>query len=266
MAIDFRGLLEDLGAETAVLDAMLAGLTRSRWQLDTPAENWTIADQVSHLAFFDDAATLSGVDPDRFRIESDELMATGVDFASTVAERYRSHSGNELLAWFRLARRKLLAVFGEIEPRTRLPWYGLPMSAASIITARLMETWAHGQDIADALHQTVEPSMRLRHIAHLGVQTFRFSFENRGLDAPLSVPYVALEAPDGSKWTWGDSAAPSSVRGLAPDFCLVVTQRRAVADTELVRIGEAAERWLHIAQAFAGPSTLGPRPRSHGRD
>ena len=106
--------------------------------------------------------------------------------------------------------------------------------------------------------------MRLRHIAHLGVQTFRFSFENRHLDAPVSVPYVALEAPDGSEWTWGDSAATSSVRGPAPDFCLVVTQRRAVEDTELVRIGEAAERWLQFAQAFAGPPTVGPRPGWHG--
>jgi uncharacterized protein (TIGR03084 family) len=260
MAIDYSGLLEDLEAESAVLDARLAGLTQGQWVLDTPAEGWTIADQVSHLAFFDDAATLSGVDPDRFRIEADELMATGVDFASIVAERYRSHSGDELLAWFREARRKLLTVFDEIEPGTRLPWYGLPMSAASMATARLMETWAHGQDIADALHQTVEPTMRLRHIAHLGVHTFTFSFENRGLDVPVTVPYVALEAPDGSKWAWGDSAAPSSVRGTASDFCLVVTQRRAVANTELVPIGEVAARWLHFAQAFAGPPTVGPRP------
>ena len=264
MAIDYPGLLEDLEVESAVLDARLAGLTHVRWDLQTPAAEWTIADQVSHLAFFDDAATLSGVDPDRFRIEADGLIATGVDFASIAAERYRSRSGDELLAWFREARRKVLTVFGEIEPRTRLPWYGLPMSAASMITARLMETWAHGQDIADALHQTVEPSMRLRHIAHLGVQTFRFSFENRRLDPPVSVPYVALEAPDGSEWTWGDSAATSSVRGPAPDFCLVVTQRRAVEDTELVRIGEAAERWLRFAQAFAGPPTVGPRPGWHG--
>ena len=260
MAIDFPELLEDLKAESAVLDARLNGLSPAQWSLDTPAEGWRIADQVSHLAYFDDAASLSSVDPDRFRIEADELMATGHDFASIVAERYRSRSGDELRAWFQEARRNLLAAFGQIEPGTRLPWYGRPMSAASMVTARLMETWAHGQDIADGLGQTVVPSARLRHIAHLGVLTFRFSFENRGLAVPTSEPYVRLEAPDGSEWTWGDSAAPFSVSGPALDFCQVVTQRRAVEDTKIVSIGAPAERWLHIAQAFAGPPTLGPRP------
>jgi uncharacterized protein (TIGR03084 family) len=260
MAIDFPGLLEDLEAESAELDVRLAGLTPERWNLDTPAQGWTIADQVSHLAYFDDAAALSSADPERFRTDADELTAIDVDFASIIAARYRSRSGDELLAWFRQARRNLLAVFGSVDPSARLPWYGRSMSAASMVTARLMETWAHGQDIADALHQTVEPSMRLRHIAHLGVSTFGFSFESRGLAVPSFSPYVALAAPDGSEWTWGDPATPFSVRGQALDFCRVVTQRRAVEDTDLVRIGAPAERWLHVAQAFAGPPTLGPRP------
>src|ERR1700689_5258447 len=81
MAMDYARLLDDLQTESAVLDARLGGLTRAHWSLDTPAAGWTIADQVSHLAFFDDAATLSGVDPDRFRIEADGLIATGRDFA-----------------------------------------------------------------------------------------------------------------------------------------------------------------------------------------
>jgi uncharacterized protein (TIGR03084 family) len=266
MAIDFPGLLKDLEAESTELDVTLGGLTQEGWTLDTPAQGWTVADQVSHLAYFDDAATLTSVDSDRFRIDADELMAVEVDFASIVAERYRSRSGDELLAWFREARRNLLATFGPVDPSARLPWYGRSMSAASMVTARLMETWAHGQDIADALHQTVDPSMRLRHIAHLGVLTFRFSFESRGLAVPSIPPYVALEAPDGSEWTWGDPTTPFSVSGQALDFCRVVTQRRSVEDTELVRIGAPAEHWLHIAQAFAGPPTLGPRPgyNSHG--
>jgi uncharacterized protein (TIGR03084 family) len=260
MAIDFPGLLKDLGAESAEFDERLARLTPERWTLDTPAPGWTVADQVSHLAYFDDATALSSTDSDRFRIEADELMAMDIDFASIVAERYRSRSGDELLAWFREARRNLIAIFGAVDPSERLPWYGRSMSAASMVTARLMETWAHGHDIADALHQRVDPSMRLRHIAHLGVLTFSFSFESRGLAVPTLRPYVVLEAPDGSEWTWGDPASPVSVSGQALDFCRVVTQRRSVEDTEIVRIGEPAEHWLHIAQAFAGPPTLGPRP------
>ena len=260
MAIDLPELLEDLEAESAELDVRLDGLTPEQWNLDTPAPGWTIADQVSHLAYFDDAAALSSADADRFRTDADDLMGMDVDFASIIAARYRALSGDELLAWFHAARRNLLVVYGPMDPSERLPWYGRSMSAASMVTARLMETWAHGQDIADALHQRVDPSMRLRHIAHLGVLTFGFSFESRGLAVPSLSPYVALEAPDGSEWTWGDPAAPFSVRGQALDFCRVVTQRRSVEDTELVRIGAPAEHWLHVAQAFAGPPTLGPRP------
>jgi uncharacterized protein (TIGR03084 family) len=266
MAIDFPGLLEDLEAESAVLETRLASLLPEQWKLLTPAEGWTIADQISHLAYFDEAATLSKVDSDRFDTEADELMATAIDFAATVAKRYRSRSGDEILAWFRAARHKFLIVFRLVEPSTRLPWYGRSMSAASTVTARLMETWAHGQDIADALDQTVEPSMRLRHIAHLGVHTFSFSFENRGLAVPAPRPYVTLEAPDGSEWNWGDPAAPFSVSGQALDFCRVVTQRRAVEETDLVCNGAPAERWLRIAQAFAGPPTFGPRPGWNGHE
>lgn len=46
------------------------------------------------------------------------------------------------------------------------------MSAVSSVTARLMETWAHGQDIADVLGVDRQPTARLRHIAHLRAQAF----------------------------------------------------------------------------------------------
>ncbi len=50
------------------------------------------------------------------------------------------------------------------------------------------------------------------------------------------------------------------VRGPLVDFCLVVTQRRRVADTDLVVTGDAATGWMARAQAFAGPPTDGPAP------
>jgi uncharacterized protein (TIGR03084 family) len=149
-----------------------------------------------------------------------------------------------------------------MDPSTRLPWYGPPMSAASSVTARLMETWAHGQDIADALGVTRQPTTRLRHVAHLGVATREFSFRLRGLPVPAAPVRVELTAPDGAIWAWGPADAPERVAGSAVDFCLLVTQRRHQADTGLLTSGRAAAEWLAIAQAFAGPPGPGRQPQS----
>lgn len=252
MAVAMDQLLADLAAETAVVAGMVSALDPGGWNRPTPAAGWTIRDQVSHLAFFDEAATLAATDPDRFRVAAAELMALGAGFPDEVAARHRDMSAGELLAWFRRARTSLLETFTGVDPKLRLPWYGPDMSATSSVTARLMETWAHGQDIADAVGAAREPTARLRHIAHLGVRTFGFAFALRGLAAPESPVRVELTGPDGDMWAWGSAAAADAVTGPALDFCLVVTQRRHVADTALRVTGPVATEWMSIAQAFAG--------------
>jgi uncharacterized protein (TIGR03084 family) len=263
MAPDLTLLLSDLEGETTPLVDVLSRLQTSQWTLPTPAEGWSIADQVSHLAFFDEAATLAATHPQRFRREAAELVARGPNFTDYVAERARSIPPDELLAWFRRARAEYVTTFATLNASTRLPWYGPPMSAASSATARLMETWAHGLDIADALEITPEPTARLRHIAHIGVRTFRFSFEAHGLEAPQTEVRIELVAPDGSIWTWGDPSAPERIAGSARDFCLVATQRRHPDDTDLVATGSIASQWLTVAQAFAGPPGTGRPSRRH---
>jgi uncharacterized protein (TIGR03084 family) len=260
MPADLHLLLADLGAETSELDRMLAGLVDAHWDLSTPAEGWAIRDQVSHLAYFDQAATLAATDPDRFRAEAAELMARGEDFPDRVAERYRALPQDALLSWFRRARNDFLSTFRSADPAARLPWYGPDMSAASSVTARLMETWAHGQDVADALGVRRQPTERLRHIAHLGVRTLGFSFRLHGRPAPALPVRVELAAPGGGTWTWGPPDATDTVRGPALDFCLAVTQRRNVADTALRATGPVAAEWLTIAQAFAGAPGTGRPP------
>jgi uncharacterized protein (TIGR03084 family) len=131
------------------------------------------------------------------------------------------------------------------------------MGARSFLTARLMETWAHGQDVVDALGAEREATERLRHVAHIGVRARPFSYANRGMAMPDTEIHVALEAPGGGTWTWGEPGAADSVRGPALDFCLAVTQRRHVADTALDVDGDAAREWMSIAQAFAGPPSNG---------
>lgn len=253
----WAALQADLAAESRELEGMLAGLETADWELPTPAAGWDVRAQVSHLAWVDDAAVTALTDPGRFQKETAELAAAAGadrgDPADVMARRLRGKAPAELLEWFRASRGRLLETFSVTDPATRAPWYGPPMSAASSATARIMETWAHGQDIADAVGIDRTPTARLRHIAHLGVRTRGFTFVNRGLAAPAGEVRVELTAPDGDTWDWGPGDAADRVSGSALDFCLVVTQRRHLADTGLVVTGPAAAEWMAIAQAFAGP-------------
>jgi uncharacterized protein (TIGR03084 family) len=260
MPVDMRALAGDLATETAVLRDMIAGMDEDGWRLPTPAAGWSIGDQISHLAFFDDAAIQSATDPEGFAAETQRAVAAGELDPDDIAERSRSQAGTELLAWFDASRRRLITVFSELDPTLRLPWFGPPMSAASSLSARIMETWAHGQDVADALGLAREPTARLRHIAHIGIKALPFSFAANGLEVPAEPVRVELTAPDGSLWTWGPDHAVNLVTGPALGFCLLVTQRRHRDDTAVRAYGQVATQWLGIAQAFAGPPGPGRQP------
>jgi uncharacterized protein (TIGR03084 family) len=250
----YPGLLTDLGAEEAALDRVVAGLDERGWSTPTPAEGWDVRDSIAHLAFTEDLALLAMTDPDWFAVRLQELEdAPNLD--ELLVGPGRSMSGDAVLGWWRKDRAGLLARLEGLGPRDRIPWFEGPMSAMSFATARLMETWAHGQDVRDALGQPPEVSARLRHVADLGVRTRPFSYGVRGLDLPDPAVRVELDGPDGEAWSWGDADADDRVRGPALDFCLVVTQRVNPADTALEVRGGAARDWLGIAQAFAGSPT-----------
>ena len=265
MPADLSGLTTDLMAETAGLDEILGALPPAQWQLPTPAPGWTIADQVSHLAYFDEATLLSIRDPGLFRLDAEALAGRGSDFPDQIAAEYRHLGPAELLRWFRAARQALLDGYASADPAARLPWYGLDMGLASSVTARLMETWAHGQDIADTLGIQRPATSRLRHVAHLGVRSLPYSYAVNGLPQPDAPIRVELAAPDGGQWSWGPEDAADRVTGTAVDFCLVVTQRRHRTDTGLVITGRTAGQWIAIAQAFAGAAGRGRPPRNASR-
>jgi uncharacterized protein (TIGR03084 family) len=260
MPADIGALLADLAAESAELDAVLAPLPAVDWLAPTPAAGWSIGDQVSHLAYFDQAALLSMTDPDQFRAQAAALAAGGDNFPDRVAAQFRHLGGAELRPWFAAARRALLDGYAAADPARRLPWYGPDMGLASSVTARLMETWAHAQDIFDALGAERAPTSRLRHVAHIGIGARAYSLAVNGLDPPAQPVRVELTAPDGSPWTWGPDDAADRVSGPALDFCLLVTQRRHRDDVALAVAGPAATEWMAIAQAFAGAAGPGRAP------
>jgi uncharacterized protein (TIGR03084 family) len=261
MAVELGALVADLAAESADLYEVLSMLAEPEWARETPSRGWTVRDQAAHLAYFDEAAVLSATDPERFRAEADALLALGGDLGERVAERYRGLAGVEAFAWLQRARHDYLDAFVVLDPAATLPWYGPDMSAASSVTARLMETWAHGQDVSDTFGLVRRPTARLRHVAHLGVRTLGWSFAVHGLPVPAEPVRVELTGPSGEVWTWGPEDAADRVTGPAEDFCLVVTQRRHRGDTALHATGGVADAWLDVAQAFAGAPGPGRPPR-----
>ncbi|MCW2777566.1 MAG: wyosine base formation [Frankiales bacterium] len=245
-------VLGDLADESADLLGLLERLEPGSWTTPTPAEGWSVHDQVTHLAHFDDAARLALQDPDAFRAERDALLEVGAAFPDVLAERYRGMSAVAALDWLRTARAALLEVLGSTAPGTRMPWYGPDMGVTSCVTARLMETWAHGQDVADAVGVERVPTDRLRSVADLGVRTRAFAFALHGRPVPEEPVHVALTGPGGDVWTWGPEEAPDRVTGPALDFCLLVVQRRHLRELDLVVVGPVATAWTEVAQAYAG--------------
>jgi uncharacterized protein (TIGR03084 family) len=254
---DRAELLADLRAEGDRLDAVVAGLEDTAWLAPTPAEGWTVAHQIAHLAWTDGQALRAVTDPEGFTravADAGPELTRVVDEAA--AEGVRELHARLLERW-RAGRTALADELSALPDGARLPWFGPPMSAASMATARLMETWAHGLDVTDALHHPPSVSPRLRHVAHIGVRTRDFAFRQHGLPPPAEEFRIELAAPDGGTWAWGQDDAAQRVTGPALDFCLLVTQRRHRDDLALTAVGPDADRWLGLAQAFAGPPGAG---------
>lgn len=258
-------ITNDLRDEQESLDRVVAVLDDQGWTQPTPSPGWTVANQIAHLTYFDDTAATAIEDPDRFH-ETNAALLEGIvsgelDMDEATLSWSRGMAPAELLERWRTNRSRLLDAAATLSEDTRVAWYGPSMGAKSFLTARLMEAWAHGQDVVDAVGTERPPTERLRHIAQLGVITRNWSYINRGLDAPGGSVLVELDAPSGATWRWNEDATDGAVRGPAEDFCLVVTQRRHVDDTSLTTEGDAARDWMTKAQAFAGGATDGPVPR-----
>ncbi|MCI3272267.1 TIGR03084 family metal-binding protein [Streptomyces cylindrosporus] len=254
-------VIDDLRVEGEELDALVAELSPEQWALPTPAAGWTVAHQIAHLAWTDHHAVLAMTDQNSFSREVEKALAQPGDFVDNGAEEGVAKPPEQLLADWRAGRTALLDALRAAPDGARFPWYGPPMATASMATARLMETWAHGGDVADALGVTRTPTDRLRHIVRLGVRTRDFAFGVHGLATPFEEFRVELTAPSGELWVYGPEDADDRVTGPALDFCLLVTQRAHRSDLALETVGAGADRWLDIAQAFAGPPGAGRAPK-----
>jgi uncharacterized protein (TIGR03084 family) len=256
-------VLADLTAEGDELDATVGMLDEAAWRTPVPAAGWDIATTVVHLAWTDECAIAAGTDKAAWDALVLRAIADPEGFVDEEATAGALAPAAEILERWRTSRQALVTMLRDYPAGDKLPWYGPPMSPTSMGTARFMETWAHALDVYDALGTTRAPTDRIRHVAHLGVRTRDFAFGVHGLEAPAEQVRVELTAPSGAVWNWGPEDAAQTVVGSAYDFCLRVTQRRHRDDLDLVATGPAADRWLDIAQAFAGPPGAGREP-AHG--
>ena len=254
-------LLDDLAAEGDQLWNAVAGLDDAAWGTPTPAVGWDVSTQIAHLLWTDEVATVAATDQrawDELVLQAVADPDSFVDAAALEVARLRPAA---LLARWGSARESLRTALRELPPGQKLPWFGPPMSAASMATARFMETWAHSLDVFAALGLDPVVTDRIRHVAHLGVRTRDFAFSVNRLVAPAEEFRVELTAPSGELWSWGPETAAQRVTGSAYDFCLLVTQRCHRHNTDLVATGAETDRWLDIAQCFAGPSGTGREQR-----
>ncbi len=253
----------DFLAETNALANLLAPLPDSAFDEATQFKGWTLNDVVRHLHFWNRAAGLQLTDEG----ELVRLLGriAGAGGMRAVEREAVPESGQALRAAWLATAAEVAVVFAKADPKARLKWAGPDMSARSSITARLMETWAHGQEVYDHLGVERVDSDRIKNIAHLGVQTFGWTYLVRKMEIPPAVPFVRLTAPSGAVWTWGEEGALDSVTGSATEFCQVVTQVRNVADTKLEVHGHIARKWMSMAQCFAGAAEPPPAPGTRFR-
>ena len=259
---DLHVQIEALQAEAADLYATLCEMPDHYWDAQTTFKQWTPWDVVAHLHMGDHQGLTTLNDPEKFLAFRAGLDSTGLSRVEYTREWIGALDGPTLRERWYETMQTLCEAFLKADPDVRLTWSGPGMKPRMFITARQMETWAHGFEIYDLLKQPRTHHDRLHGIATLGVRTYGWTFANRKLDPPGEAPFVSLTSPSGQTWEWNTPQAQNYVKGDAVDFCHVVTQVRNVADVQLDVKGEAASAWMAIAQCFAGPVEVPPAPGS----
>ena len=255
-----RDVIADLTAEADAVDALVAGIDAADWARPTPAPGWTVANQIAHLTFIFRLAGTAASDPERFAAMTAKAAENFEGAVNGALREFDGDSPEVLLGKWRAGRDAAIGALAAVPPDQVVPWLVRPLPPAVLACAGLMECFGHGQDIADALGVTREGTDRLWHLAWFATLTWDFGYQSRGLTAPDVQFRYELTAPSGEPWEFGPATAEQRITGSATDFSLLVTRRRHRDDLDVKAVGEDAEAWLDIAQAYRGPAGEGRRP------
>ncbi|HSI26961.1 MAG TPA: TIGR03084 family metal-binding protein [Aeromicrobium sp.] len=254
-----ESVLADLTAESEQLESWVTPIDAVDWSAVCTPEGWTVAHEIAHLAWTDWASlvAIGGGQP------WDDLIMGALAkidaFVDSETEEWAKTSPPELLAKWQAGRAQLAKALTDTPDGTKLKWFGPPMSPASMATARMMETWGHSMDVAEGLGIEVPRTDRCKHICHLGVRTRGYVYSLRLQEAPDVDVRVELTSPSGQLWTWGPEDADERIAGDAWDFALLAVRRRHRDDAKVEAVGAAADEWLGMVQAFAGPPGNDPK-------
>ncbi|MEO0754452.1 MAG: TIGR03084 family metal-binding protein [Pseudomonadota bacterium] len=249
---------DDFRAESEALFDLLKPVEDGRFGTPTGFKGWTLDAILTHLYFWKQMAGFQLTNEATLHGRMRDAASAAGGMRAFEAKYCANREGQALLAAWHEDMHATADQFAKADPKQRLKWAGPDMSARSSITARLMETWAHGQAIYDALGVARQDGDRIRNIVVLGVNTFGWTFRNRKQDVPEPMPHLVLTAPSGETWTHGEPSKTECIEGSATAFCQVVTQTRNIADTDLKVTGPIANAWMSIAQCFAGPPETPP--------
>ncbi|MAV27833.1 MAG: TIGR03084 family protein [Gammaproteobacteria bacterium] len=254
---------EDFKAECAALYELVADLSDAEFDQATAFKGWTLNNVFRHLHAWNQAANLTLTDEQGFLDYLKAVQKNGKEGGTLIGfeeQWLEGLSGAALRETWREYYDEVASNFGTADPSKRLKWGGPDMSARSCISARLMETWAHGQEVYDQLGVVRRNEDRIRNIVILGINTYGWTYAVREEVAPEPRPYVRLTAPSGEEWTFNDPSSNDLIEGAAEEFCQVVTQVRNIADTNLTVTGPNAADWMSKAQCFAGAAQPPPAP------
>ena len=245
-----QDLLDDLAAEQRWLQDLLRTIDTDAWLLPTPARGWDVRDTISHLADTDDMAIATSTGAPGSINDRAAISASGEDVTYRGVLHGRRKPGSEVLAWWESSTDAIREMFLTIDPNARIPW-GIGMRPPSLITARLMETWAHGLDVCAALHLEPNDTDRLAHVAWLATRALPYAYSVAGREMPAEPLRVELTLPSGALWTMGPESAANRITGPAGEYCRVFDHRSTLANVPNVRAeGAAAIDALAVARAF----------------
>lgn len=258
-----RDLARDFREESEALHALVAPLSDRELERVTGFKAWTINTVIQHLHVWNLAAEMSLKGDGSFEAYYGRLakhLGEGGKMSTFEREWLNGLSGRALVEAWRTSFSGTADRFASADPAGRVKWAGPDMSVRSSLTARLMETWAHGQEVYDVLGAVRKNGDRIRNIVVLGNNTYGWTFKVRNEAAPEPRPHLRLTAPSGELWLYNDPSTTEVIEGLAEEFCQVVTQVRNIADTKLKVTGANATNWMSKAQCFAGAAEPPPPP------
>lgn len=253
-------VIADLAAEGDVVDGLVAGIDDTGWAAPTPAAGWTVKHQIAHLSFVFKLAGLAASDAELFQAVT---AKAGGDFDAAVDAAFAGYMGdpNEVVhnRW-RAERDDAIKALDAVPADHLVPWLVRPLPPFVLASAGMMELFAHGQDVADALGVTIERTDRIKHVALFCTLVWDFGYQARGLQTPDVQFRYELTAPSGGTWEFGPADAEQRITGPAVDFCLLATRRRHRDDLAVTATGAEADHWLDIAQAYRGAPGPGRQP------